>query len=81
MVVKCCGTDVVAAEVQCYGAGLEIFSGGFRWLWCGDGVVGLVRPMVLVAATVRCGLALVSVGVVLGGTGGLEVMRWSSGGD
>jgi hypothetical protein len=30
MVVKCCGTDVVAAEVQCFGAGLEIFSGGFR---------------------------------------------------
>jgi hypothetical protein len=28
-----------------------------------------------------CGLALVSVGVVLGGTGGLEVMIWSSGGD
>jgi hypothetical protein len=51
MVVKCCGTDVVAAEVRCSGAGLEIFSGGFRWLWCGDGVVGLVRPMVLVAAT------------------------------
>jgi hypothetical protein len=32
MVVKCCATVVVAAEVQCSGAGLEIFSGGFRWL-------------------------------------------------
>ncbi|KAK2402807.1 hypothetical protein P8452_09020 [Trifolium repens] len=31
-----------ATEEQCSGMDLVIFSGGFRWLWCGDGAVGLV---------------------------------------
>jgi hypothetical protein len=42
MVVKCCGTDVLAAEVQCFGAGLRfsaVVLGGYGvvmvwWGWC-----------------------------------------------